>query len=260
MAGVIYEKNEGIAYITLNRPEAMNAMNSEMWDAMVGCWETVRDDPDIRVAIVSGAGEKSFSAGQDLKELSEWMKIPDDERPILPIPELTPMRGLQVWKPFIAAINGVCIGGGLELAMACDIRIASDNAVLGLAEVKHGLIAGNGGNQRLARLVPLGTALEMLITGSPINAQEAHRIGLVNRVVPLGQLMPLAEALAAKICQNAPLAVQAAKESVFQGMGMSLDEAINAEAPIIRRLGSSDDAKEGPRAFVEKRIPNFKAR
>jgi E-phenylitaconyl-CoA hydratase len=255
MPALIYEKKGRIAYITLNRPEARNAMNFEVWDGLVKAWMEIRDNPDVWAAIVTGAGDKAFSAGQDLKEVVEWMKKPADQRPAQPVPEVNPMRGLQTWKPIIAAINGICTGGGLELAMACDIRIAADNARLGLAEVKQSLIPGNSGTQKLIRLVPFARALEMLMTGDFIDAQEAYRLGLVNKVVPFDQLVPQAETLANQICQNGPLAVRAVKELAYRGIEMSLAEGLRLEVEIGQRLVSSEDAKEGPRAFAEKRKP-----
>jgi len=260
MSALIYEKKGRIAYITLNRPEVLNAMNSEIWGALLRAWADVRDDPDVWVAIVTGAGNKAFCAGQDLKELGAWLMMPHDQRPPPPIPDISPMRGMQVWKPFIAAINGVCAGGGLELAMACDIRIAADTARLGLAEVKRGVIPGNSGTQKLIRLVPFAKALEMLMTGDLIDASEAYRIQLVNRVVPLDLLIPEAEALASRICKNGPVAVSAVKELAYRGIEMRLEDGLELELEISRRVGLTEDASEGPRAFAEKREPNWKGR
>lgn len=260
MSALIYEKKGRIAYITLNRPEVLNAMNSEIWGALLRAWADVRDDPDVWVAIVTGAGNKAFCAGQDLKELGAWLMTPHDQRSAPPIPDISPMRGMQVWKPFIAAINGVCAGGGLELAMACDIRIAADTARLGLTEVKRGVIAGNSGTQKLMRLVPFAKALEMLMTGDLIDANEAYRIQLVNRVVPLDLLIPEAEALAIRICKNGPIAVRAVKELAYRGIEMRLQDGLELELDISRRVGLTEDASEGPRAFAEKREPNWKGR
>jgi E-phenylitaconyl-CoA hydratase len=255
MSALLYEKKGRIAYVTLNRPEARNAMNFEVWDGLVKAWTDIRDNPDIWAAVVTGAGDKAFSAGQDLKEVAEWMKKPVDQRPAQPVPDINPMRGLQTWKPIIAAINGICTGGGLELAMACDIRIAADNARLGLAEVRQSVIPGNSGTQKLIRLVPFAKALEMLMTGDFIDAQEAHRIGLVNKVVPYDQLMTEAEKLAHQICENGPLAVRAVKELACRGIEMTLSEGLRLEVEIGQRLALSEDAREGPRAFAEKRKP-----
>jgi len=205
MPAVLYEKKGYVAYITLNRPEARNAINAEAWEGLTRAWTDVRDDPEVRVAIVTGAGDKAFSSGADLKEIAQFMMMPADKRPASPVPEITPMRGLEVWKPFIAAINGICTGGGLELAMACDMRIAAENATLGLMEVKQALMPSMTGTQRLPRLVPLCSALEILLTGDFIDANEAYRIGLVNKVVPVPELITAAEELANRIAENGPL-------------------------------------------------------
>jgi E-phenylitaconyl-CoA hydratase len=262
MPGVLYEKKERVAYITINRPEAMNTMNREVWDGLAAAWVSVRDDPEVWVAVVTGAGERAFSVGGDLKEIGEAFAAAEREgRPVvLPIPQVNPMRGLAVWKPLIAAINGMALGGGMELAMACDIRIAAENAVFGLPESKAGLISGMGGTQRLARLVPFGIALQMMMTGESINAAEAHRIGLVNKVVPPAELMPTAEALANKICESAPLSVSAIKESASRGREMTLEEGLRLEQLITRDLLQTADSKEGTRAFVEKRKAQFQGK
>ena len=260
MSAFIYEKRGRIAYLTINRPEARNAMNREVWDGLIKAWVDVRDNPDVWVAIVTGAGDKAFSSGQDLKEVAEWMAIPEAKRPAMPLPEINPMRGMQVWKPVIAAVNGLCIGGGLELALACDIRIAADTARLGLAEVKQGVIPGNSGSQKLPRLIPFAKALELLMTGDLVDAAEACRLGLVNKVVPFNQLMPESEALAGRICENGPLAVRAVKELAYRGMEMSLADGLKLEVEIGARLSRSEDAREGPRAFAEKRKPVWKGK
>ncbi len=262
MSVVIYEKKDKIGYITLNRPEAMNAISSEVLNELTKAWIDVRDDPGIWVAIVTGAGERAFSAGADLKEIAKWQLEAEKEgRPMRPTwPETIPMRGLEVWKPFIAAINGIATGGGLELAMTCDLRIAADTARLGLMEVKQSLIPGWGGTQRLPRLVPFGKALEILLTGDFIDAQEALRIGLVNKVVPLAELMPTATDLANHLCENGPLAIRAAKEAAYRGVRTTLDEGLRLEGLIIGNLFQSEDVKEGPRAFAEKRKPAYKAK
>lgn len=255
---LLYEKKGHIAYITINRPQALNCMNRAVWDGIVKAWTDVRDDPGAWVAIVSAAGEKAFCAGQDLKEMVEWMSIPEAKRPPFPIPYPNPMKGMWVPKPFIAAINGICTGGGLEFAMACDLRIASENARMGLAEVKQGLMAGNSGTQKLIRLVPFGAALEMLMTGDFVDAQSALRIGLVNKVVPQANLMKEAEALANRLCEAAPLSVQGAKEAAYRGIEVTLAEGLKIEEEIMNRIGRSEDAREGPRAFGEKRKPQWK--
>jgi len=260
MPALDYQKRGKIAYITLNRPEARNAMNAEMWEGLVKAWADVGEDPNIWVAIVTGAGDKAFSSGQDLKEVVEWMKLPPDKRPAQPLPEVNPMRGMTVWKPFIAAINGVCTGGGLELAMACDLRIAADTARLGLAETKQGVIPANSGTQKLIRLVPFGKALEMLITGDFVDAQEALRIGLVNKVVPAADVLKEADSLANHICENGPMAVRAVKELAYKGIEVSLAEGLRLEIEVSKRLALTEDSQEGARAFAEKRRPNWQGK
>ncbi len=262
MSGLLYEKKGNIAYITLNRPEAMNAINSEMWNALADAWISVRDDPEVWTAIVTGAGEKAFCTGADLKEMGAAFAeaIKSGKPPVVPIPYVTPMRGLQVWKPFIAAVNGMALGGGLELAMACDIRVAAEHVRLGVPEVKQGLIPGMSGTQKIPRLVPFGIAMEMLMTGEPITAQEAYRLGLVNRVVPAAELMSTAEAIANKINANGPVAVRAVKESAYRGIQMSLDDGLRFESLITLAVTQTEDALEGPKAFGEKRKPIFKGK
>jgi enoyl-CoA hydratase/carnithine racemase len=263
MPVVIYEKRDKIAHITLNRPEVLNAISSEVLNELTKAWIDVRDDPEVWVTIVTGAGERAFSAGADLKEIGRAQAEAAAEGRPLSLPslsEICPMRGLEVWKPFIAAINGIATGGGLELAMTCDIRIAADTARLGLMEAKQSLIPGWGGTQRLPRLVPFGKALEMLLTGDFIDAQEALRIGLVNKVVPATELIPTAEALANHLCENGPLAIRAVKEAAYRGVRMTLNEGLRLENLIVGGLLLTEDAKEGPRAFAEKRKPVYKAR
>lgn len=262
MPAVIYEKKGHTAYITLNRPEVRNAINMEAARGLADAWDSVRDDPDVWTAIVTGAGDQAFSAGADLKEIASLRMQGEQgsEMPEATLLQLVPMRKPPVFKPFIAAINGVATGGGLELALICDIRIASDNARLGLREVVQSLIPGWGGTQRLPRLVPFGLALEVLITGDFISAEEAYRVGLVNKVVPQGELMAAAEALADRINENGPLAVRAAKEAAYRGMQMSLEEGLELESTLIMNLMMSEDAMEGPTAFMMKRKPEYKGR
>lgn len=260
MPAVIYEKRGFIAYITLNRPEARNAINSEAWQGLINAWISVRDDREVRVAIVTAAGDKAFSAGADLKEIFQYVMTPVEQRPPSLVPEITPMRGLEVWKPFIAAVNGLATGGGLELALACDIRIAAENATFGLKEVQQALMPSMSGTQRLPRAVPFGRAMEMLLTGDFIDAQEAYRIGLVNKVVPFAELIPASEKLANRIAENGPMAVQAIKEAAYRGIQMSLADGIGLEKYLSQSLALTEDAKEGPMAFAQKRKPEFKGR
>ncbi len=260
MSVVLYEKKGHIAYITLNRPEVMNAINTEVARGLAEAWDNVRDDPEVWTAIVTGAGDRAFSAGADLKEVAamSMQAEPGGEPVVLSILRFVPMRKPEVYKPFIAAINGVATGGGLELALICDIRIAADSARLGLREVVQSLMPGWGGTQRLPRLIPFGMALEILLTGDFVSAEEAYRIGLVNKVVPFDELMPTAEALANRINENGPLAVRAAKEAAYRGMRMPLDEGLQLERLLLQSLIMSEDAKEGPLAFMQKRKPEYK--
>ena len=252
-----YQKEGRIAIFTINRPQAMNAMNTEAVRELHEAMVDFRDDPDLWVGIITGAGEKAFSAGADIKDMLPFMKEHRDSPWAMPA---TPMRGLELWKPLIAAINGLALGGGLEIALACDIRIASENARLGVPEVTLGLIPGWGGTQRLPRVIPWAKAAEILLMGRPIGAEEAYRIGLVNKIVPLEQLMPTAREWAEVICQAGPLAVRAAKEAMIRGCSMTLDEGLRLENSLEAYCLGTEDFTEGTRAFVEKRKPVYKAK
>jgi len=256
MPNILYEKKGHVVYMTINRPDAMNAFDFATIREFSEANIKFRDDDDAWVAILTGAGDKAFSAGFDLKEL-----IPGQGR--LPSPGSGPpliQRGLNVWKPFIAAINGFAMGGGLELALACDIRVAAKGVKLSVPEVRWNLIPGWGGTQRLPRMIPRAIAAEMLLTGASVDADEAYRIGLVNKVVPPAELMPAAEAYAERIAQNGPLAVRAAKEAMIRGTSMTLDKGMKLELKLVDGLLSTEDAKEGPKAFAEKRKPVFKGK
>ena len=249
---------DGIALITINRPERLNAMDAEHYKALSSAWSTVRDDPAIRVAIVTGAGERSFSTGADIKSfitapsgLSDMWLTQRDQ--VL-------NRGLEVWKPVIAAVNGYCLGGGMTLLLATDIRIASSNATFSLAEVKRGIIAGNGGTQRVLDQLPYAIAMEMVLTGDGIDAVAAERWGLINKVVPQEDLMATAFQYARRIAVNAPLAVQAAKELAVRSRDMDLSTGLRMEAVNNRMLQFTEDAKEGAKAFSERRTPNFQGK
>ncbi len=259
MPTVLYEQKDKIATITLNRPEAMNAVDPQTHAALVQAWIRFRDDDSAWVAILTGAGEKAFSAGADLKTMIPRAFAPGHRRDQeLGLGGIT--RGLEIWKPIIAAINGHCLAGGLELALACDLRLASPNATFGLTEVRWGIMPGAGGTQRLSRAVPLAKALELILMAEPFDAAEAYRIGLVNKVVPLPELLPTAFQWAQTLCERGPLAVRAAKEAVIRGLSMPLADGLRLEAFLSATLRGTEDAAEGPRAFAEKRKPVFKAR
>ncbi len=252
---VDYKKEGRIAIFTINRPEAMNALNAQVHKELSEAMIDFRDDPDLWVGIITGAGDRAFSAGADIKEFR---------------PGPVEGRGAggqtayqladHIWKPFIAAINGFALGGGLELAMTCDIRIAAEHARLGQPEINIGYMPGAGGTQRLTRFVPRALAAEMLLTGEPISAQEAYRIGLVSRVVPLDQLMPTAMKIAKTICQKGPLGVRASKEAMIRGYSMPLEEGLQLERELNNQMRNTEDFMEGAKAFAEKRPPNYKAK
>ncbi|MFC2006157.1 enoyl-CoA hydratase/isomerase family protein [Chloroflexota bacterium] len=247
---VDYEKEGRIAIFTINRPEARNALNAEVHKELNEAMIDFRDNPDLWVGIITGAGDKAFSAGADIKDFRPG---PAEERE-------PRMRADQIWKPFIAAIHGWCLGGGLELAMTCDLRIAAEDAVLGQPEVNIGFMPGGGGTQRLPRFVPRAKAAEILLAGQRIDAQEAYRIGLVNRVVPLDQLMSAAKQWAEDICKLGPLGVRATKESMIRGYNLTLDEGLQLEKDLANCVRGTEDFMEGARAFAEKRPPNYKAK
>jgi len=255
-----YEKRGRIAYVTLNRPEVMNALHLEAHSELAEIWEDFRDDPGVWVAILTGAGERAFSAGNDLKATAERTANGSDvqghERP--PFGRIT--RDFDCPKPIIAAVNGVAVGGGLELALACDIIVAADHARLGLPEPRVGLFAGAGGIHRLARQLPFKVAMGLLLTGRLFGAEEAHRIGLVNEVVPLADLMATAERWAGEILECSPLSVQLTKESALDGLQHSVDDALGRDHERVERLLASADFVEGPKAFSEKRRPQWTGR
>ena len=255
---VIYEIKNKIAYITINRPHALNACDEPTYEGLTDVWHDFRDNDDAWVAILTGMGERAFCAGSDIKQ--NFSDVPHPADAFDHIKRQTLLNGLEIWKPIIAAINGHCNGGGLEMALACDIRVASENAQFGLGEVKLGLLPGGGGTQRLPRSVSLCNALWMLFTGDRIDAAEAYRIGLVNRVVPLPDLISTAEAMADKILTAGPLAVRAIKQAAIKGLSMPLEDGLRLEQNLFRMLRITEDSKEGTRAFAEKRKPEWKAR
>jgi enoyl-CoA hydratase len=255
---LLFEVSEKIARITFNRPNVLNALNRKTMDELGDCLKKVRADDDIRVLILTGAGEKAFIAGADINELSQ--QTPVDGREFTLYGQEIIHRLETLGKPAIAALNGFALGGGCELALACTLRIASRNAKLGQPEVKLGIIPGYGGSQRLPRLCGKGVAHELILTGEMISAEEAWRVGLVNRVVDSSELLATAEAIAKKIIANAPLAVKYAMEAVEHGMEMPQEEGLYLEATLFGLCCATQDMREGTRAFLEKRAPKFEGR
>lgn len=256
---VIYEKKEHIAYVTLNRPEVMNALHPPAHEELWEVWCDFRDDPEMWVAILTGAGDRAFSAGNDLK----YQATHAGEA----VTTMLPPGGFggitnrfDCYKPIIAAVNGYALGGGFEIALSCDIIIAAEHARFGLPEPTVGLSPGAGGIHRLPRQVPLKIAMGMLLTGRHITVQEAYRVGLVNEVVPLGDLIPCAERWAKEIMRCAPLAIRANKEGAMKGLDIPLEAAMNNNYYLIHVMRHSEDFIEGPRAFAEKREPHWKGR
>jgi dehydration protein DpgD len=246
---VRYEKRDRIAVVTMNRPEVMNALHPPANEELARVWADVAADPEVWVAILTGAGERAFSAGNDLK----WTAMHGVPR--MPEGGFGGIVARELWKPLIAAVNGVALGGGLEIALACDIIVAAEHAKLGLPEPRVGLMAAAGGVHRLPRHVPLKVAMGMMLTARHITAAEAYRIGLVNEVVPAADLMATAERWAREIAECSPLSVQATKQAALQGLGKPLAEAMGASYPAVHRLFTSKDVVEGPTAFAQKRKP-----
>jgi E-phenylitaconyl-CoA hydratase len=250
---VLYEKEGKIVTIMLNRPEMLNRIDAETYQAFSSALMDFRDDPEAWVAIITGAGE-AFSTGADHDKLLR----PWGDKSFQVPPMIT--RGLDIWKPLIAALNGPARGGGLEIALACDIRIAAENAYLQLPEVGRGLIPGWGGTQRLPRMISPAIAAEMIFLGTSISAEEAYRLGLINKVVPLAQLLPTAKELAATICEKAPLGIQRAKEAMIRGRDMAQEDGLRLELAFFEEMLQSEDYQEGLRALADKRKPEYKGR
>lgn len=255
---LLHEKRDGIAYVTLNRPKVLNALNRKTVEELQDALTDARSDDNVRVLILTGAGEKSFVAGADIGELAQQTPVSGRE---------TSLFGQGVFhlletmgKPSICAINGFALGGGCELALACTIRIASKTAKLGQPEVKLGIIPGYGGSQRLARLCGKGIAQELCLTGEMIGAEEALRIGLVNHIYEPAELLPAAEAMAKKIIANAPLAVKYTMEAIERGMEMGQAEGLFLEATLFGLVCATEDMREGTKAFLEKRAGQFKGK
>lgn len=261
---IIYEVRNHIGYITLNRPEVMNAISFQMTREIVDACDEVRREAAVRAVILTGAGEKAFCTGLDLKERARET----DETTLFDKRRARNLPGIHshhqavaaIDKPTIAAVRGWTVAGGLELALACDIRVAAEDAKLGMMEVRRGRLGGAGGTQRLPRLIGTAKALEICLTGEPINAAEAYRVGLVNRVVPADQLMSTAEEIAGKICLGAPLSLIAIKEAITRGVELPLEEGLKLESDLAMLLSNTEDQKEGSRAFAEKRPPQWKGR
>ena len=258
LENLLLERADGVAVLTVNRPKVLNALNTPTLEELRRVILAVKADDGVRAIVVTGAGEKSFIAGADINELARQAPVGGREHA---------MRGQHVLdlvenlgKPVIAAINGYALGGGCELAMACTLRLAADSARLGQPEINLGLMPGYAGSQRLARLVGRGRALEILLTGEPISAQEAHRLGLVNRVVPAADLMAEARKLAALLATKAPIAVRYIIDVINRGLQMPFAEAQAYEATLFGLIASTDDMREGTKAFLEKRKAEFKGR
>ena len=255
---LLYEKQGPLVWITLNRPDVLNAVNDEIREQLPAAIERADSDPEVRAVIVRGAGERAFCAGADVREFRAPESVVESRQARIRHPWLRNLA--ESSKPSIAAIHGFCLGGGLELALACDIRLASDDAQLGLPEVSLGILPGSGGTQRLSRLVGQGPALHLILSAERIDAQEACRLALVTKVVPSAQLLPEAERLALLIASRAPLAVALAKEAVRKGFDLSLEDGLRLESDLAALLLTTEDRLEGAAAFREKRKPSYRGR
>ena len=255
MTDIIYEKKDRIAYITLNRPQALNAMTNKVKKELSDIWFDFRDDPEVWVGIVTGAGGKAFSAGSDIKEFAD---LPELGQSVIHEEEEALQGGhIDLWKPLIAAIDGWCVGGGLELALSCDIRIATEKSQFGLLEPRIGRVARGGGTMRLPAQIPFAIAMEMLLTADPITAKRAYEVGLINEVVTSSEeLMPAAEKMAARILACAPISVSQSKEHALRGFNLPIHTQL-AMMNIGKEMESSADYAEGTKAFAEKRKPKW---
>jgi len=257
-ANILYEKKGAIAYVTLNRPKVMNALSHATWEDLEAALTEAGADDAVRGVILTGAGDKAFIAGADISELAHVSAVQAEQSSAYGQKVLNLIENLG--KPVIAAVNGFALGGGCETAMACTIRIASENAKFGQPEIKLGLIPGGGGTQRMPRLVGKGRALQLILSGEMISAQEAYRIGLVNEVVPAADLITRSEAILNQIFANAPIAVRYTLEAVNKGLETTQDEGLSLEASYFGLCAATEDKKEGTTAFLEKRKPQFQGR
>ena len=255
---VLFEVADRVATVTINRPEAMNALDPETLGGLAEAWAEIRDNPEIWTAIVTGAGDRAFCAGADLKKTiprradeGAWQAFQPSSRSAID-------DGVQLWKPVIAAVNGYCLAAGLTLLSACDIRIASERAEFGLPEVRWGIVPTLGATQRLPRQLPWAVAMELLLLGERIGAQRAYECGLVNRVVPHDQVMGAARAVAARLTAGPPLTQRAIKEAAVRGLSLPIEEGIRLEALLSQQVRRTEDFVEGPKAFAEKREPNYR--
>ena len=258
LANVLYEKKGTIAYVTVNRPKVLNALNTPTWKDLQTAFEDARDDATVRGVILTGAGDKAFIAGADISELAHATGFEAEQSSRFGQGVLDLIENLG--KPVIAAVNGFALGGGCETAMACTIRIAVDTAKFGQPEVTLGLVPGGGGTQRLPRLVGKGRALQLILSGEMITAQEAYRIGLVNELIPAADLIRRAEAILKKIASNAPIAVKFALEAANRGLEMSQGDGLLLEASYFGLCAATEDKTEGTAAFLEKRAPHFRGK
>jgi enoyl-CoA hydratase len=255
---VLYEARDGIAYVTFNRPKVLNALDGATWSALRAAFDRARDDDAVHGVILTGAGDKAFVAGADIRELAHVTAVEAERSSRVGQEVLDRIENLG--KPVVAAINGFALGGGCETAMACTLRIAVAHAKFGQPEVKLGLLPGGGGTQRLPRLVGRGRALQLILTGGTIDAQEAWRIGLVNEIVPAAELIPRAEAILKEIAANAPVAVRYALEATHKGLDTSQVEGLALEASYFGLCAATADKNEGTAAFLERRAPRFAGR
>ena len=258
LSNVVYEKKGAIAYVTVNRPKVLNALNTPTWADLRTAFEDARGDAAVRGVILTGAGGKAFIAGADISELAHATAFEAEQSSRFGQEVLDLIENLG--KPVIAAINGFALGGGCETAMACTIRIAAEDAKFGQPEVKLGLVPGGGGTQRLPRLIGKGRALQLILSGEMISAQDAYRIGLVNEIVPATDLLARAEAILNMIATNAPIAVKFALEAANRGMETSQSQGLMLEASYFGLCASTEDKREGTSAFLEKRAPHFHGR